>query len=159
MKIGVMSDTHLREVTEELKKVVEGIFSGTDMILHAGDIVSPAVLNYLNSARVIAVSGNMDFYDTAQALPSKRIVKAGKFKIGLIHGWGSPHGLAQKLRKEFDEIDCLIFGHSHRPLNSQVGSELYFNPGSMTFGSRSHKRSVGMLQINDTIQGEIIALD
>ncbi|MBW1708286.1 MAG: metallophosphoesterase family protein [Deltaproteobacteria bacterium] len=159
MKIGVMSDTHLRQITDELKKVVERLFSDTDIILHAGDIVSPVVLQYLKTANVIAVSGNMDHYETSQALPYKRIIEAGPFKIGLIHGWGSPYGLAQKLRKEFDKIDCLVFGHSHQPLNSWVGSELYFNPGSMTLGKRDQKRSVGTLHINKTIQGEIITLD
>ncbi|MBW2092383.1 MAG: metallophosphoesterase family protein [Deltaproteobacteria bacterium] len=159
MKIGVMSDTHLRQVTDELKRVVEGLFSKADMILHAGDIVSPAVLYYLESAKVMAVSGNMDPDETRRGLPEKRVLEAGPFKIGLIHGWGSPHGLAEKLRKEFDKIDCLVFGHSHQPLNSWLGSELYFNPGSMTFSSRSRTRSVGMLNINDTIEGEIITLE
>ncbi len=159
MKIGVMSDTHLRQITNDLRKVVEGIFSDADMILHAGDIVSPTVLNYLESAKVIAVSGNMDPYETSQSLPEKRVIEAESFKIGLIHGWGPPQGLAQKLRKEFEQIDCLVFGHSHQPLNARFGNVLYFNPGSMTFSSRSSKKSVGILHIHDTIEGEIITLD
>ena len=58
MKIGVISDTHdlLRpEVTENLK--------GCELILHAGDISSPAILDNLrNIAPVRAVRGNNDLW-------------------------------------------------------------------------------------------------
>lgn len=153
MKIGVLSDTHLHNVSGDLRRIVEERFRDADMILHAGDIVSGAVLSYLESSGVIAVRGNMDMAAVSQSLPIKRVVKAGSFKIGLIHGFGAPRGLAEQLRLEFDDIDCLVFGHSHQPMNRVVGSELWFNPGSAGEGGRG---SIGMLHVGEKIEGEII---
>ncbi|MDY6851976.1 MAG: metallophosphoesterase family protein [Thermodesulfobacteriota bacterium] len=157
MKIGVLSDTHLGRVSKALKKIIEVHFREADMILHAGDIVSGEVLAYLEDKGVIAVHGNMCYPDVCQALPAKRVIEAGPFKIGLTHGWGGPDRLAERLRTEFDRIDCLVYGHSHRALNTRVGSELYFNPGSATSGR--HGNSIGMLHITGNISGEIIKLD
>ncbi|MBU2547490.1 MAG: metallophosphatase family protein [Proteobacteria bacterium] len=158
MKIGVMSDTHLAHVSDELKTIVEEVFRDTDLILHAGDIVSGRVLSYLESAGVIAVCGNMDYPDVSETLPLKRTLTAGDFKIGLTHGYGSPHGLAQRLRPAFGQIDCLIFGHSHQAMNRQEGSTLYFNPGTALGSVRGRGHSVGLLRLTDRIQGEIIEL-
>jgi len=159
MKIGVMSDTHLREVTEKLIWIVEDLFKETDMILHAGDVGSETVLMYLEVMGVKAVRGNLDPFEVARSLPAKRIIQAGTMKIGLTHGWGGYTGLAQKIRPEFGRIDCLVFGHSHHPTNETVGRELYFNPGSATGIPRSSKNSVGFLHVNETIRGEIITID
>jgi putative phosphoesterase len=157
MKIGVMSDTHLADVTDELKAIVEERFRETDLILHAGDVVSGRVLAYLRSSNVLVVRGNMDYYDPLH-VPDKRIVSAGGFKIGLIHGWGAPEGLAGKLRREFDRIDCLVFGHSHRPMNQFKNGVLYFNPGSALAARRDIGRTVGFLYVDDRIRGEIIPI-
>ena len=159
MKIGVMSDTHLKEVNEKLVWIVENLFKDTDMILHAGDLGSLPVLSYLEAAGIIAVRGNMDPYEVVRGLPTKRLIEAGNFKIGLIHGWGPYTGLAGKLRPEFSGIDCLVYGHSHCPTNRRIGDVLCFNPGSATGPPRSSKNSVGLLHLNSTIQGEIISVD
>jgi putative phosphoesterase len=159
MKIGVMSDTHLREVTEKLIWIVEDLFKDSDMILHAGDVGSETVLVYLEARGVKAVRGNLDPVEVVRSLPAKRIIEAGAMKIGLMHGWGGHIGLAQKIRPEFDRIDCLVFGHSHYPANETMGKELYFNPGSATGTPRSSKNSVGFLHVTETIRGEIITID
>jgi len=158
MKIGVMSDTHLGRVSEVLQRVVEDYFKEMDMILHAGDIVSGEVLAYLEASGVIAVYGNMCLPEVRRTIPEKRIIDAGPFKIGLIHGWGSPKGLAHRLRQAFDRIDCLVFGHSHKPVNERVGGELFFNPGTAS-PSAYHRATVGVLHVGDEIKGEIITLD
>lgn len=157
MKIGVMSDTHLSDVTDELKAIVEERFRNTDMILHAGDVVSSRVLVYLESSGVMVVRGNMDHFDPSLA-PVKRLIAVGDHKIGLMHGWGPPEGLASKIRQEFDRIDCLVFGHSHRPMNESKNGVLYFNPGSVTSGRSNMGRTVGILNVEERIRGEIITL-
>jgi putative phosphoesterase len=158
MKIGVLSDTHLHSVTDDLKKVVEGLFADADLILHAGDIVGGAVLNYLEAHDCVAVRGNMDLPEVVQSLPIKRVIKAGEYKIGLIHGFGAPRGLAEALRKEFDDIDCLVFGHSHQIMNQMVGDELWFNPGSATNMS-GRGSTVGILEIGDRLTGRIVDIN
>ena len=156
MKIGVLSDTHLGRVSRELQDVIEHQFKGVDLILHAGDIVSGEVLAYLEAYGAVAVQGNMDQAAVTQVLPVKRVVTAGPFRIGLIHGFGAPRGLAEMIRHEFEEIDCLVFGHSHQPMNRRVGNELWFNPGAFSQGSGG--RSVGLLTVGETITGEILSV-
>ena len=158
MKIGVLSDTHLRRVTDELVRIVEEVFRDTDMILHAGDIASGEVLDYLEAAGVIAVRGNMDRYDEAERLPGKRVIRAGGFVLGLIHGYGGPADLISRLDAEFEAIDCLVFGHSHQPANLWRGSRLYFNPGSATIPGRNGIKTAGLLHLNETLRGEILSL-
>lgn len=159
MKIGVMSDTHLTRVSAGLRKIVEEYFRHTDMILHAGDIVSGGVLEYLEAAGVTAVRGNMDWPDVAARLPTKRVIQVGGVSIGLIHGWGSPEFLADRLRPEFAKIDCLVFGHSHWTTNRLKGAELFFNPGSSAEPRRGGRRTVGLLHVDKGVRGEIINID
>lgn len=158
MKIGVISDTHLGGVTDSLKRIVETWFHDADMILHAGDIVSGEVLAYLETCGVIAVHGNMCRPEVRDALPTKRVVRAGNFRIGLIHGYGTPNGLAARLRGEFDQIDCLVYGHSHIADNTRLDAVHYFNPGT-AFMSSYGGNTIGILHVSDTIEGEIIKLD
>ncbi|MFH1736698.1 MAG: metallophosphoesterase family protein, partial [Actinomycetota bacterium] len=61
MRIGVISDTHIPSVAGRLPERVFAEFRGVDMILHAGDIVTPSVLEALAKlSRIVAVCGNMD---------------------------------------------------------------------------------------------------
>ncbi|MFH1139497.1 MAG: metallophosphoesterase family protein [Pseudomonadota bacterium] len=158
MKIGVMSDTHLTRVQESLTRIVEECFADVDLILHAGDIVSGEVLDYLESAGVTAVCGNMDGAVAASRLPTKLVLEAGGAVIGLIHGWGAPQGLSRRVRAEFpNKLDCLVFGHSHQPLISEVEGELWFNPGS-ALAPRGGPGTIGFLHIDEKIWGEIVPI-
>jgi len=47
MKIGVISDTHLKGVNAQLIRLYQDYFSDVDMIIHAGDIVSIEVVDFL----------------------------------------------------------------------------------------------------------------
>ena len=49
MKIGVISDTHIPERFEHIPEVVLEAFEQVDMVMHAGDLVSLAVLDELKS--------------------------------------------------------------------------------------------------------------
>ncbi|MDD2670766.1 MAG: metallophosphoesterase family protein [Syntrophales bacterium] len=158
MKIGVVSDTHLKGYDERLKRIADKYFADAGLILHAGDLVDLRVLDAFSGREVRAVHGNMDPGETRGALPEKTVVEAGGFRIGLIHGWGSPFGLGRKLRKEFADIDCLVYGHSHYPDNRRDGI-LYFNPGSAAGNLMWTGKTIGMLEIGENgISGRIIGL-
>ncbi len=162
IRIGVISDTHIPSVTDKLPERVFAEFRGVDMILHAGDIVSLAVLESLASlSKVIAVCGNMDHLDVCAELPHKTIVEAGDFKIGLTHGFGSPGSLLDWVKKQFegDEVDAIVFGHSHHSFNEVIDGVLFFNPGTATDHRFSRELSIGMLEVDDSgIKGRIIEL-
>ena len=158
MKIGVISDTHLKEPHSEFKKFIEFHFRDVEKILHAGDFVDWSVAEYLSKLKeFIAVCGNMDPPDIRKAFPQKRMIELGKFKIGLIHGGGSPFGIESRVRDEFDEVDTIIYGHTHTPANHQVKNIFLFNPGSPT-RSFWHSATLGILHIGEKIEGEIIKI-
>ena len=158
MKIGVLSDTHLKEPHSEFKKAIEFHFRDVEKILHAGDFVDRSVAEYLSRLKeFIAVCGNMDPPDIRKAFPQKRIIELGKFKIGLIHGGGSPFGIESRVRDEFDEVDAIIYGHTHTPANHQVKNIFLFNPGSPT-RSFWHGATLGILHVAEKIEGQIIKI-
>ncbi len=158
MKIGVISDTHLREPHSEFKGMIEVHFKDVEKIFHAGDFVEWSIAEYLSSQKeLIAVCGNMDSRDIGRAFPQKRIVELKGFKIGLIHGGGSPFGIESRIRREFDEVDAIVYGHTHTPANHLVKNILFFNPGSPT-RSFIRKPTIGILHLDEKIEGEIIKI-
>ncbi len=160
MKIGVLSDTHLQSVTPELKKIAEKVLGDTDLLVHAGDMVTWPVWEYFEARGTLAVSGNMDEGKLRNTLPQYQIKKMADFTLGLIHGWGSPLGLEKRIQDFFKDkpVDLVIYGHSHVPSKNRVGKTLYFNPGTV-FGARLlGKRSVGMITLDQEITTEWIYL-
>jgi putative phosphoesterase len=90
MKIGVISDTHVRSIDEIPGDIIRSLGS-MDLIIHAGDFVHPDVLTGLQTiAKVKAVCGNMDSGDLRDILPVADCLCINNRKIGIIHGWGSP---------------------------------------------------------------------
>ncbi len=154
--IAVLSDTHLSNVTGEFEKIHEQYLSDKDYILHAGDFVSIRVVKFLEGANFHGVQGNMDPVEVRAALPVKKVIKVGSFRLGLIHGWGSPKGLEERLLPEFQGVDAIIYGHSHRPANHLREGVLLFNPGTAGGHILSSNRTMGILRIGDDIRGEII---
>ena len=127
-----------------------------DLILHAGDIITWAVIEELSTvAPVEAVYGNMDFPEVRRRLKRRRIVKLGNKRIGLIHGDGASGSPVTRARQAFRQVDCIVFGHSHRPYNEIHGGVLMFNPGSPTDRRMMPMGSFGILHVTkDGIRGE-----
>jgi putative phosphoesterase len=162
MRVGVLSDTHFsdaKKASSFLERLSERYFQDADMILHAGDLVNPDILLAFAGKTVHAVRGNMDVF--SPGIPIRKVVPAGGFRIGLIHGWGSPDGLEKRVLSEFqgEKLDCLVYGHSHHPVCRREGGILLFNPGSPTDRRWAPFHSVGILEIGETIHGRIIRLE
>jgi putative phosphoesterase len=158
MKFGVISDTHLRQAERSLEDLLRGPFQGVEKILHAGDITELPVLDIFREKEVYAVCGNMDAPSVRQQLPEKRMIRAGKFRIGLIHGWGGPEGIEERIQGEFTGVQCIIHGHTHFPSQNQRGGILFFNPGAFGGMGGLRRKSVGLLDVGDQIAAEIIYL-
>lgn len=157
--IGVVSDTHLRggpECYTYLEQLGRNFFAGAQAVIHAGDMINADLLDAFYPLPVYGVRGNMDA--AHPDLPYKRIIELAGFRIGLIHGWGSPQGLEERLLSEFadTQLDCLVYGHSHYPLNEWRGNLLLFNPGSPTDPREAPFPTVGRLYLGETIRGEIL---
>ena len=158
MKIGVLSDTHLRGVTSEFREIYDIYLADMDLILHAGDIVSPEVVNFLNKNALHCVHGNMDPPELKEMLPRKKVLKLGAYRLGITHGWGTSEGIEDRIRPEFSNVDIIVYGHSHRAVNHVKDGVLFFNPGTATGFSSAGAHSIGVLDLDDSIQADIIAL-
>jgi uncharacterized protein len=119
--IGLISDTHglLRE---------EALWAlrGSDLIVHAGDVGEPEILDQLREiAPVVAVRGNVDTEDWALALPTTAIAQAGEVLIYVLHDVK-----ALDLDPALAGFRVVVSGHSHKLAQSELSDVLYINPGS-----------------------------
>lgn len=181
--IGIISDTHIPSRAKVLPKKIKEVFSthggsteggkGVDLIIHAGDIENFKTLRELEKiAPVFAIEGNTDFADVKEKLPEGLLLKIYDWKIGIVHSpfpfWLGSHfnWTQEKVAKELvkkQNLDILIFGHTHRNLLKELNFEgkkiLLINPGSPTVPLFS-KASVCLLKITkDSFKGEIIAFE
>jgi putative phosphoesterase len=159
MRILVISDTHLSSAGEPFAAMVERYAKETDLIVHAGDYTSPEVVDFLNGYPFAGVAGNMDPADVHRRLPMKRVVSAGDYRIGLIHGFGSSVGLLERVAAEFESVDAVIFGHSHQPLVTEKRGVLIFNPGSPFSPRHRGGGTVGILTANAGLAAEIVEVE
>jgi len=160
MKIGVISDTHLSKPSEELYRLMDVAFKDVSLVLHAGDLTRIGVLDVFSKNETMAVYGNMDRPDVTEQLPKKERLTIGKYHIGLIHGWGSPRGIEDRIIDQFENVHAIVYGHTHKPANHEKNGVLMFNPGAFsgTF-LLGRNRSVGVLTVdNGGIRGEIVSI-
>jgi len=120
-RIGLISDTHglLR------KEAVEAL-RGSELIIHAGDVGKPEILEELKKiAPVVAVRGNVDTEPWAQALPETAVAKAGSVLIYVLHDVKT-----LDLNPAAAGFHIVVSGHSHKPAKTECDGVLYINPGS-----------------------------
>jgi putative phosphoesterase len=151
MKIGVLSDSHVASFDQLNGKIITAL-AEVDLIVHAGDFVTKDVLDGLKQmGQVRAVRGNMDSDEIKEILPEKEMLEIEGRKIGIIHGWGSPYGIDERVGNAFRGVDIIIYGHSHYPQNETKNGVLFFNPGQA-------RNSFGILDIGAEVSGEIIRI-
>ena len=150
-RIGVIADTH-----GLLRPSALQALQGCDLIVHAGDVGNPEVLQGLRRlAPVVAVRGNVDRGAWAQDLPLSEVVEAGDLSLYVLH--------------ILDELDldpaaagfsAVIYGHSHRASIQQRDGVLYLNPGSA--GPRRFRLPVTLAKIavrQGELQAELVDLE
>jgi len=130
----LISDTHIPSRAKAIPREVFEIFNRVDLILHAGDLTQISVIDELRQlAPVIAVSGNMDRGEVRKRLPKIDSVNVHNWKIGIIHDAGIFSGTRRmKTVAKQNNLDVLVFGHTHRPNLMQAEEALFINPGSPT---------------------------
>lgn len=158
----MLSDTHIRSRADGnrlAERLLSGPFNDVDMILHAGDHIISDLDSCFEGIPYYGICGNMD--KMSNHLPLRRVIRAGGKKIGMVHGWGPPDGIEKRVLDNFaaEDINALVFGHSHLPVCRVVGSVLLINPGSPTDKRAAPFHSVGILHISHRIAGEIICID
>jgi len=141
MLVGLISDTHGLIRPQALDAL-----KGVDLILHAGDVGGYAVSQALAAvAPVHAVCGNVDA--AGGPLPPAIDLELEGLRVHVSHGHelGSPTPSA--LAGRYTTADVIVYGHTHRPLVTQVGPVLVINPGAAGPARFNLKPSVGLLTL------------
>jgi uncharacterized protein len=146
--LAILSDTHLPRGERALPAACVERLRAADLILHAGDLATAAVLADLGALgpEVRAVHGNVDEPELRMALPAARVVEAGGARIAMVHDGGPAAGRLERLRARFPDADAVVFGHSHIPLHESdfdAGFQI-FNPGSPTDRRRQPRHTMGL---------------
>jgi uncharacterized protein len=148
--VAVLADTHAPRRWRSCPAPVAGWLRGVDVILHAGDVCIPAVLDELAAfAPVRVVRGNNDGPDVAAwGAPDTLELDAGGLRLAMVHDAGPAVGRAARMRRRFPDADLVIFGHSHIPLDESAAGLRIFNPGSPTDRRRQPRGTIGLLEIS-----------
>jgi uncharacterized protein len=148
--VGVISDTH-----GLLRPEAVAALKGTDLIIHAGDVGAPGVIDALHKlAPTFVVRGNVDKAHWAAALPVTAHVEVGRLVFHVLH--------------DISELDldpaavgyaAVVYGHSHRPSIEMREGVLFLNPGSA--GPRRFKLPVSIARVSvsgQQLRPEIVEL-
>jgi len=156
LRVGIISDTHglfdPRVVT---------VFAGVDLILHAGDVGTLAVLdNLMAIAPVTAVRGNVDYDAWAWELPQEAVVELNGRRLLVAH---IKEDLLRRRDPECEGFSAVVTGHSHAPAIGRRGGVLYLNPGSAGRRRFHLPRAVALLTIpadaGAPLEAEIVILE
>ncbi len=131
MTLGILSDTH-----NYFHPALPEVLANVDLILHAGDVGTPEVLDALEAvAPVRAVFGNVDGQAIRHRAPEVQRFKTDGLRFLMTHIGGRPgrwpKGIGPLLGRE--RPDVFICGHSHILRIERVnalGGMLYLNPGA-----------------------------
>jgi putative phosphoesterase len=149
-EIGLISDTHGLMRPEALAAL-----KGAELIIHAGDVGGPEILNALRSvAPVVAIRGNIDRKPPCSSLPPTEVVEAASTLIYILH---DVNGL------DLDPVTAgfhiVVSGHSHKPSQMERKGVLYINPGSA--GPRRFRLPITVARLDLSrlpLQADIIEL-
>jgi putative phosphoesterase len=169
MRIGLISDTHIPVAAKRLWPQIYAAFAGVDLIMHAGDLMIPDVIDWLEAvAPVMAVSGNGDYTGWQRSVPpedprlseSKLLTldEGGRaLRIGLVHDFQLPEAPPLRtidgLMDHFfgGPVDVVVRGSTHAAEITSVKGVLIVNPGSPTFPNHQSTRlgTIGFLDIEN----------
>lgn len=151
--LGLIADTH-----GLIRPGVHEVLTGVELILHAGDVGGPGILDELRLiAPVKAVFGNTDPPDDP-SLSDEILIDVDGVRVHVSHGHevGSP--TPAKLGARYD-ADVVVYGHTHRQLVMRLEGRLFVNPGAAGPKRFNLSPSVGRLTIaNGSAEVEIIDL-
>jgi hypothetical protein len=135
MRLLLLADTHVPRRARDLPAQVWDEVVRADVVIHAGDWVDVALLDALEAsgARVVGCWGNNDGPALRERLPEVGRLEVDGLRIAVVHETGGRLGREQRMDAAYDDVDVLVFGHSHIPWDTVTprGMRL-LNPGSPT---------------------------
>lgn len=150
-RVVVLADTHAPRRWKSCPAEVARHLRQADLILHAGDVCTAAVLDELaRYAPVHAVRGNNDGPDVAAwGAPDVAEFEVGGLSVAMLHDSGQAKGRLRRMRRRFPAAGLVVFGHSHIPLDESGEGLRIFNPGSPTDRRRQPHGTLGLLHIDE----------
>lgn len=161
MKVLVLADTHLTGSTLDRMPIeVWERAQDADAILHAGDVLDPAVLAALaERAPLHAVLGNNDRLLRGR-LPEVLQVDLDGVAVAMIHDSGARAGRGQRMARRFPDAAVVVFGHSHDPCIERVpDGPLLVNPGSPTQRRRQPVHTIAWLELVDGLVAGAVVVE
>jgi putative phosphoesterase len=154
----VIADTHLPRRAKTLPGCLIPYLERADLILHAGDLMDPTLLDELAAyAPARAVRGNLD--PPEAGLPETVQFEFGGVRIAMIHDSGPKRGRRNRMRRRFPGARVVVFGHSHIPWLEDEEGLLLLNPGSPTDRRRQPEHTFALLRAEDgVVRVEVLAL-
>lgn len=168
MNIGLISDTHIPFRWRGVPEVLGAIFSGVELILHAGDVGELWVLDELSAiAPVVAVHGNDDSEEAVRELPYQQLVTVAGRRILLWHSHFPDRAeeLASReddsweriLRRQVERArragaEVAVYGHTHIPMTRAMDGVLVVNPGAIASGNyltRQLRQTVAVMTVGE----------
>ncbi|WP_456368605.1 metallophosphoesterase [Geoglobus sp.] len=149
MKIVAVSDTHVEKFAELPEKLIT-LMDSADMVVHAGDYVTPEVLDEFESRyEFVGVYGNSDAAEVREKLSETEVFEVDGVRIGVTHRGNflnEFHDLGYRAREL--GVDLLVFGHIHRFVVEKFGDVVVACPGSPT-RPRLSASSCAVIRIED----------
>src|SRR5215204_6691901 len=154
----VIADTHIPRRAKVLPASLLPHLARADLILHAGDLPHPTLLEELAAyAPARAVRGNRD--PPEAGLPETLEFEFGGARVAMTHDFGTKRGRRSRMQRRFPEARIVVFGHSHIPWLEDQDGLLLLNPGSPTDRRRQPNHTFALLRAEDgEVMAEILAL-
>lgn len=165
LRIGLISDTHIEHEGDDVLPTVYERFAGVDLILHAGDIYAPAMLDRLERiAPLVVVAGNGEEDRNVQdpRLTDSRVIELGGLKVGLRHSIVFPEmpprwTIENEMQRCFGgPVNIVVIGDTHVAGIDWCRGVLVVNPGSPTWPNNL-RRQPGTIAMLDIVHGQASA--
>jgi len=158
MKIVVVSDTHgnNKEVIEKISEMER-----PDLLFHLGDYIEDGIkICTALGIDTIMVKGNGDRGN--RIYNEDELIEISGRKIFLTHGhrYDVRYGITNLYYKALElNVDMVLFGHTHVPINIEENGIIFMNPGSPSIPrTQSKAKTIGLIDINDKIYTKIIEI-
>jgi putative phosphoesterase len=135
VELLLIADTHVPKRAKELPAAVWDQVARVDVVVHAGDWVTPPLLDELEgrAARLLACWGNNDGDELRRRLPERADATLDGVRFTVVHETGASAGRDARMAARYPDTDVLVFGHSHIPWwDTTAGGLRLLNPGSPT---------------------------
>ncbi len=154
MRIGLVTDTHLPALHRQLDDLgpeAAAFFATVDLILHAGDVTSPAILDWLEQfAPVVVAQGNNDDFADPRMRPIQFLDIQG-WRIGMVHNLAPERRPVEALRERHFgmHVDIMVAGHTHLERLEHREGVVIVNSGSPILPHHKDTRlgTVGLLEL------------